>query len=260
MRNQWIRRLAGGTGLLAAACLAVAGTGSAAEGDLPEGLADKVIAAQVAYLQKELAVPKPEKQVVPSIKATAMLLALAAQNNAAGKDAAKMAALRDQALKVAELVSRKDYAGAKKAAAALSGPPAGSGGKGPVELHKQHGFELHELMSVFRQYETRTRKLGGWDLEKDVKDIARKKKDADPARAAEIGAWAVLIGQYTLHLPNEEGQAKKKDWDRYTNEMIQIGRDLAESAAKGKADKAALQKKVFALDANCNACHGEFRD
>ena len=260
MRNQWIRRLAGGTGLLAVACLAVAGTGSAAEGQLPEGLAEKVIAADIAYLQKELAVKTPEKQVVPSIKATAMLLALAAQNNMAGKDADKMAALRDQALKVAELVSKKDYAGARKAAEALSNPPPAAGGKAPLELHKMHGFELHELMSVFRQYETKTRKLGGRDLEKDVKDIARKKKDADPARVAEIGAQVVLIGQYTLHLPNDEGQAKKKDWDRYTNEMIQIGRDLAATATKGKADPAALQKKVYALDANCNACHGEFRD
>ena len=219
---------------------------------LPEG--NGALAADIAFLQKGLS-KEPQKREVTTLKAVAMLVALNAQNNSAGKDAAKMAGVRDAALKVAEAVTKKDYAGAKNAAAALSAPKSGGEVKA-MQLETMHNFDLAELMSSFRKGT-----VGGLNLEADIK--AQGKAVTNVAAAGVIGGRVALIGDYTLLMPPSEvnDATKKKQWADWSKEMTTISTDIAKEAAKGdKADKAALVKQFKALELNCTACHNVFRN
>lgn len=247
MRNLWIRRLSASAGLLAAAWLSVAPTGSAADDKLPPDVANGLIERDIGYLQKELA-KTPEKRAVPTLKTTAMLIALHAQNTG-------QAGLQDQALKVAEALSKKDYAGAKTAAAGLK--PGAAGKADAVNLHEKYEFDLAELMSAYRNAT-----VGGLNMEKDIRTQA--KSVTDPKKVGEIGARIVLVSHYTLKMPAEKAAANpsnRKKWDGYSNDTQKLAAEIATEAGKGAgADKAALSKKLKALDASCTACHNEFRD
>ena len=102
---------------------------------LPAGVTDKLIEGDIAYLQKQLEKSTPEKRAVPTIKATAMLLAVYAQDNLTGAKADQMAGLRAGAIKVADSVAKKDFAGAKAAAAGLK--DAKGGEKKAIDLSEQ---------------------------------------------------------------------------------------------------------------------------
>jgi cytochrome c556 len=248
VRNQWIRRLAGGTGLLAAAWLAVAATGSSAQDKLPQDIVRGTVEKDIAYLQKELA-KMPEKRAVPTLKTTAMLIALYAQDH-------QKFDLRDQALKVAEALSKKDFAGAKQAADGLA-KPAGSGKAEEIQLHEMYDFDLAELMSAYRNAT-----VGGLNIEKDIRTQA--KGVTDVKLVGDQAVRTVLIGRYTHKFPTDKAtanQANMKKWEGYTNDTLKLAREIAEEAAKGdQADKAGLGKRLKSLDASCTACHNEFRD
>jgi hypothetical protein len=247
VRNLWIRRLSATAGLLVAVWISVAPTRSAADEKLPPDVATALVGKDIAYLQKELA-KTPEKRAVPTLKTTAMLIALQAQQSGQG-------GLRDQALKVAGALAKKDYAGAKTAAAGLK--PGAGGGAAPVDLTKQHNFDLAELMSAYRNAT-----VGGRNMEKDIRTQA--KKVTDPELVRDIGARVVLVSHYTLKMPAEKAAANpanRKKWDGYSNDTEKLAAEIMTEAAKGAgADKAALAKKLKALDASCTACHNEFRD
>lgn len=247
MRNPWIRRLTASAGLLAAAWLCVAPTGTAADTKLPPDVATGLVERDIAYLQKELA-KTPEKRAVPTLKTTAMLLALHAQESGQG-------GLRDQALKVAEALAKKDYAAAKTAAAGLK--PGAAGKADAVNLHEKHNFDLAELMSVYRNST-----VGGRNMEKDIRTQA--KKVTDPKLLADLGARIVLVSHYTAKMPAEKAAANpsnKKKWDGYSNDTEKLAAEVATEAAKGAgANNTDLAKKLKALDASCTACHNEFRD
>jgi len=248
--RQWIFR----TAALAALFGLCIGTGSqpmAAKDALPDGAASQLIDSDIAFLKKGLS-KEPEKRAVPTLKAAAMMIALNAQNNTDGKDADKMAAVRAQALIVAAAITKKDYAGAKTAVEGFD--TAKGGDKNAMKLAEMHKFDLAELMSQFR-----AGKVGGRNIEADLKEQA--KKVTDTKLATELGSRVAVIAQYTLDLPDEKAVgAKKKMWDDLSKEMKKLGEDAAAEAAKGaKADMAGLAKKLAAINANCTACHNEFR-
>ncbi len=248
MRNSWIRRIVGAAAFAGLATWTL--TGEAAN-PLPEG--NGTLAADIAFLQKGLS-KEPQKREVPTLKAVAMLIALNAQNQMDGKDAAKMAGVRDAALAVAGAVTKKDFAAAKTAAASLSDAKPAADAK-PVTLGGMHKFDLDELMSSFRKGT-----VGGLNLEADVK--AQSKKVTDPQAAAVIAGRVALIGEYTLGLPPEGiDAAKKKQWDAWSKEMTTLAADIAKESAKAdKADKVKMATGFRNLDANCNACHTAFRN
>jgi hypothetical protein len=246
-----IRRLAGGAGLFAAAWLIAAATETTAADTvtLPAGVAQKAVGADIAFLQKGLS-KTPQKREVPTLKAVAMLLALHGQNNLSDP---KMAALRDQALKVGAAVAQKNYAAAKAEAGKLASPPAAAS-SAPVKLAEQNKFDLAELMSMFRN-----ERVGGLNIEKDIRAQAKKVTDVDAAGV--IGVRCADAAVYAVQLPPSDAVgAKKKQWDDWCAEMKKLGEEVAAEAGKGaSADKAALAKKFSALDANCTACHNVFR-
>jgi hypothetical protein len=243
VRNTWIRRLVGATALLGVIAWSLP---TEAANPLPES--NGTLAADIAFLQKGLG-KEPQKREIPTLKAVAMLIALNAQN----QGGEKMLGLRDAALSVAAAIAKKDFAGAKTAAEGLSSPKAGTDKKA-LKLHELHGLDLDSVMSSFRKGT-----VGGLNLEADVRTQAKGVTDVKAAGI--IGGRVALIGDYTLLLPPDLGDKAKKDqWAKWSQEMTDLGHDIAKESAKGdKANKADLAKKFKALDVNCNACHTVFR-
>lgn len=209
--------------------------------------------SDIAFLKKGLS-KKPSDKELNTLKATAMMLALYSQNGMSGSDAAKAAGQRDQALLIAEAIKKKNYAAAKTAvegwATAKEGDP-----KKTLKLHEQHGFDLTELMAQFA-----LGRSGGRHIEADLK--AQSAKVSDVKLAGELGARVATIGQYAAEMPPADAVGpKKKKWDDLTQEMIKLGSDASAEATKGdKTDKAALAKKLAAINLNCKNCHDMFRN
>ncbi len=209
--------------------------------------------SDVAFLKKGLS-KKPADKEINTLKATAMMLALYAQNGMTGADAAKAAGQRDQALLIAAAIEKKDYAAAKAAVEGLATAKDGDPKKS-VKLHEQHKFELSELMAQFS-----LGRSGGRHIEADLK--AQATKVTDVKLAAELAGRVATIGQYTLDMPAPDAVGpKKKKWDDFSKEMIKLGTDAAAEAAKGdKAERAALAKKLAAINLNCKGCHDVFKN
>ncbi len=212
-----------------------------------------LVESDVAFLKKGLS-KKPGVKEVNTLKATAMMLALYAQNDMAGPDAAKAAGRRDQALLIAAAMDKKDYAAAKAAVEGLATAKEGDPKK-TIKLHEQHAFDLSELMAQFSMG-----RVGGRHIEADLKTQAAKVTDVK--LAAELAGRVTTIGQYTAEMPASDAVGpKKKKWDDLSKEMIKLGVDASAEAAKGdKADKAVLGKKLAAINLNCKTCHDVFRN
>ncbi|MGL6095899.1 MAG: hypothetical protein ACRC7O_08910 [Fimbriiglobus sp.] len=237
MQIRWTRRLAGGAGVIAAVVIAASTDPIIAEE--PAGTTGKVVAADVAFLQKGLE-KTPEKPLIPTLRAAALTIALygTADN-------------RDAAQKVATAIAKKDYAGAKMTAAKLTAATGKTGD--PAKLAEASKYELHELMSAFRKGPR------GMNIETDIRTQAKKVTDL---KVVEIAAGrTAAIGAYAMVLPSEKAAANpgnRKKWDGYTADMVKLANEVAADAAKGTAT--GLEKKLKALDASCTACHNEFRE
>lgn len=233
----------------------------AADPSLSADLSGKAIEADLAHLGKLVDLAKTKK-VGGRVKAAAVLLALYSQDQMAGKDGAKMAGLRDAALKFAakaksSTVITKDAAGFATDAAALAkaAPAAGAKAVDLPKIIEETKLELHEVMDLFGSSAG-----GGMNLEKDIQAI--KKNGVTNVAAAElIGARTALLADLTLHMPNDKaGGANKKAWEDYSKEMKKFSLDLAAEAAKGtKADLAKMKMAASKLDASCTNCHNKFR-
>lgn len=234
----------------------------AADPTLSADLSGKVVEADLAHLGKLVDLAKTKK-VGGRVKSASILLALYAQDQMAGKDGAKMAALRDAALKIAgkaksSTAVTKDVENFKKDVEALAKASGGSADAKPVDIKKiieDSKLELHEAMDLFGASAG-----GGMNLEKDIQ--AMKKDGVKSTAAAElIGARTALLADLTLHLPNEKAAgAAKKQWDDYTKEMKKFSLEIATEAAKGaKANLAAIKTAAGKLDASCTNCHNKFR-
>jgi len=243
------RRLLGAAAVASLAFLASTTTGA---GPLPAESYSRETEADIAHLEQLVELAKTKKGVPGRMKATAMLIAANAQSNLAD---AKMVALRDQALKVAEMAAKKNVDGAAKEIALLKSPPAG-GDKAPVKLATMHKLDLAEVMNLFG-----AAAAGGMNIEKDLRDM--KKNGVKDAKLAElVGARSVAISDFALELPPEfTAKKKKSDWDGWTNDMKTHGTALATEASKGtKADAAKMKDSAGKLDASCVNCHNVFRD
>jgi len=158
-----LRLLAGGTALVAGLWF-LAGV-SAAPPTLSKDTYKKAVEADIAQLQKTLATcdgsESDAKRHGPTAKSLAMLLAV--YGEATGDKAFK-----EQALKVADAVSAKNFKDAIAAAKGLSSKP-GKEPLPPTELFKHNKYALDEVMSPFR-----TSKVGGLDIEKDIRGLRDK--------------------------------------------------------------------------------------
>jgi hypothetical protein len=279
VRKTWIRRSAGGLGLLAALWIAGAASHSGAREARPvaaDEAAVKMIETDIAFLEKALE-KKPKAAEIATIKATALLIALNAQNNMAGADAAKMAAIRASALELAKSANTDsgkfadaDYMATKKAFTELKSGSAAGADKAPIPVAKMIETSGVDLDWLMRGAYKPPAKVGAMDtdkmgrqVEKNIKDMAAKKKPVDVALATDAANRSVAIGEFTLAMPHEDAKknpAKIKQWEDFTREMIKVGKEVAAEGGKGaKADKAEVQRRISRLDATCVACHEVFK-
>jgi len=279
VRTSWIRRSAVGFGLLAAFWLAGVGSHLGAEearADLPDGVTGKMIETDVAFLEKALE-KKPKAAEIATIKATALVIALNAQNSMSGGDATKMAAIRAGALKLAKAANTDsgkfadaDYMATKAAFAELKAGAAGDADKAPIPVGKMIETSGVDLDWLMRGAYKPPAKVGSMDtdkmgrqIEKNIKDMAAKKKPLDVALATDAANRSIVVGEFTLAMPHEDAKknpAKMKQWEDFTKEMVKVGKEVSVEGSKGaKADKAELQKKLSKLDGTCVACHEVFK-
>ena len=246
MHLKTIRCLAALTGVALAAWL------STASEPLPASVTDKLIDGDITYLQKQLDKAAPEKRALPTIKATALFLAVYAQDNLSGAKGDQMAGLRAESIKLADAVAKKDYAGAKTLAGGLKA--ATGGDKKAIELHKQAKISLDEVMSAFRKGT-----VGGRNIEADLK--AQAKSLTDVGLAAEIGGRSAAIAVLSEKLPPTGTTGMKlTQWNDWIKEMKELGSGLATEGGKADADKKKISTMLNKLDKNCTDCHKVFRD
>lgn len=216
---------------------------------------ERTATADIAQLQASLAKcqesPAEARRNLPTARALAMLLALEAE-------ALGDATLQNQALQLAEVLNKKDFAAADKLAKTLKVQP-GSAPLASKPLHKHAGFHLEEVMSPFR-----LGRSGGLNIEKDIRDWSKKGVKLDPAAVETLAARTALLSEYTYHLPNDKAEVNKantEQWQKYCQELTELSRQLAEEAAKGKsASPNALSGLLNKINNKCNDCHNKFRD
>lgn len=250
-----LRALVGGTAL--AAGLWFLSGATAAPPVLPADTYKKVAEADVAKLKEYIKVviddEKEAKRFGPTVKSLAMMLAM--YGEATGD-----AALKDASLKVAEAAAKKDYKGAAGLADKLA---VKGGGKAlpPGTLHKLHGFALDEVMSPFRGG-----KVGGLNIDRDIKDLLKKENPTkpDPVAVELLGARTAILGEYMLYMPNDKAAVNKSNtekWEKWSKETTELSKQLVAEAAKGKsANEKNMLGLVTKLNAKCSDCHNSFRD
>ena len=227
---------------------------TAAPPALPKDAYAAAAKADVAFLQAKLAAivanPNMNKGAMKTIKASALMLAVDAE---ADGDAA----LQAQALAIAAAATKKDWAAAEAAAKGMAPKGGAVVAVDKKMLEGTYKMELEEVMSPFR-----VGKAGGMNLESDLKG-ALKAGTIDPKDATLIGTRTAAIGVFTPHFPNDKGGASpaaKKKWDQYTADMVAASKELADEAAKPKADTKAMVGALKKIDTSCVRCHGDFRD
>jgi hypothetical protein len=202
---------------------------------------------------------KPAKKTADrAIKSSALMIAAYAQGRM-GKspaDDAKLATLRDTAIKVAKTGGVKKYGDAVAPAKMLAADMAVAGKPDTkkVDLIAATGADIEELMYQFKKTS-----VGGLGIEEDIKANA-KKLTMKPEVAAALGQRALIAAEICAALkPSDDfSPAKpKKDWDQDIKDMKEAAMALVGAAKPNNAKN--LQSAFNKLDANCVHCHDKFK-
>jgi len=251
-----LRLLAGGSAVLVGLCFLSAAPGAP---ELTKDAYKKVIEADIGQLQKHLdhivsnltENPKEANRHGPTTRGLAMMLASCAE--ATGDEA-----LKNDALKIAEVLGKKQWKEAAELAKKLTTKP----GTAPLKtgnLHTMHKFGLDEVMSPFRGGT-----VGGMNIEKDIRALRDKKVAVDPAAVELLAARVGVLSDYASHFPNDKAsvsKAKTDQWVKFCKESMDLSKKLVAESSKGKAaNQSEITKLVTAMDAKCVSCHKEFRD
>ena len=228
--------------------------------DLPKDSYKKAADAEMAFLKTRTAelaakaaggMKAPDGQVKPAVGA-AMMLAVYA-------DVLGDAALKGDAIKLAEALIKKDFKAAAEGAKKLSAKPGA--GKPGGEMPKVAKYELTEMMSPFRG-----KSVGGMNIDRDIKDMIKKEgaTKIDPAAVEILAVRSAVINEFAIHAPNDKASVKaesKAQWEKWSKDSVEVSKQLATEAAKGKgADEKKLKTLLSNLNARCTDCHNKFRD
>jgi len=184
----------------------------------------------------------------------AVLIAVYAQQNLLGEDAAQRATVRDAALQVVQKIGKKDYAAARKQAQTLTTLKADPKAKKERVALPPEGVTYKELMQQYRAESFGG--LGHEDLLTEMgaspgNDVPAKKLTAQALHSAyHSAAMAEVVA---AHVP----KMKADEWKRSCEAMRAHALDLA-AAIKAKDGKAAF-KAVNELNRACDKCHQTFR-
>jgi hypothetical protein len=200
----------------------------------------------------------PKKTADRAIKSSALMLAAYAQSRMgkSAADDAKLATLRDAALKVAATGGKKKYADAVAPAKSIAFdmPAAGKVDAKVIDLIKTTEIDMEELMYQFKKTT-----VGGLGIEEEIKANS-KKLVAKPEHAAAIARRTLIVADFcdTLEPAGGFSAAKpKKDWDTY-NKETKVAATALGTAAKANNAKD-MQAAFLKLDAACVNCHNKFK-
>lgn len=251
--------------LLAAGFLSLAGLiagGSALAADVADGDFKALVETDAAHMLKNLKDGAPDKKGIIQSKAAAMMIAMYAQQRITGKDGAKdaqMATLRDQALKVAGAVAKKDYKTAFAEAGKVKVDIAAdkSASTKAVALEKLHKFELMELMNPLKKPAS-----GGQNTENDIKEMSEKLKDVKAVPA--IALKVIGLADYTEKMSEDfatKGAGKKsvENWKKFTKQMKDAAEETYTVSTQPKADIKKVQAAMGRINASCTECHNVFK-
>jgi hypothetical protein len=221
---------------------------------LAAGDFSQLVEGEIKIIQDELKKPKADAH---KIRGSAIMIALAAQNNKEPSDPKQIATVRDTALKLSVASDKpKEVKALVDSLANLKQLKADPQSKTePVDWRK----EIEELKDAMDIFGLPTK--GGEGLERDLLIVSGQRKPLSPAQMSDklvMLAYKTALIADVAKAHQDQAQAKKKDWLRLTDEMRHWSLDLAENvkAKKTKETKTALSK----LNASCNDCHTAFRD
>ena len=251
-----------GCAALAAGLWAVTAAAAADVPDLSKDSYKKAAAADLKFLQTRLAdLAKIQAaggklldgQVKPAL-GVAMLLSVYG-------DALGDAALKADAVKVAEAIAQKNFKGANELAQKLAVKPGAAPKPGAPPKPFKDELMLAAVMSPFRGGS-----VGGLNIDRDIKDMTKTMgaTKIDPAAVEVLAVRSAVINAYGFHSPNDKGRVNdtnKKLWEKYATESTDLSKQLVAEAAKGKgADEKKLKTMLSTLNARCTDCHNKFRD
>jgi hypothetical protein len=214
-----------------------------------------LLARSTSVIQDALKEETPNRRAAVRARVSAVMLAAAAQQDLAGKDAAQRAALRDTAIEVARRIANQEYDQARQLARTLPKlPPRAVFTKDKVKLLGPH-LEMDELMSAFRKTS-----LGGLNIEAELDRLENDSENQTLAPAEMTEALQVAAQQTALagELLQDYRPAENAPQWRKSSEVMQRTALELTRAVKAKDGKAAYQAVVQA-NANCTACHKLFR-
>ena len=93
---------------------------------------------------------------------------------------------------------------------------------------------------------------------KPLTDALLKKQADDIARAARITQAVAEVTLEKSPVKKKMGDKDPADWKKWTEDMKNSAKDLANAAKKG--DAKGVKDASSKLNASCNNCHGVFRD
>jgi hypothetical protein len=230
--------------------------------DLPAASYKKAAEADLKFLQDRLAdlakknaagAKLLDGQVKPAL---GVALTLTVYGDALGD-----AALKADAIKVAEAIMKKDFAAADALAKKLAVKPGTPGKPGALPAPFKSEVMLAGVMSPFRGGS-----VGGLNIDRDIKDMTKANMPTkiDPAAVEILAVRSAVINAYGFHHPNDKASVKpdnKKKWEKWSSDSLDLSKQIAVEAAKGKgANEANLKKMLSTLNARCTDCHNAFRD
>jgi hypothetical protein len=194
-----------------------------------------------------------------AIKSDAMMIAYYANSRiTGGADDAKMAALRDAAIKLALAAGKKKFDDAEPLAKQLSlnmTPGKGSTKQmTPKELKEAGEMDLEELMYQFKKTG-----VGGLGVEEDVKAQA-KKVTMTPAQVAVLAARVKIVSDWCDVMEVQGGfgvKKPRKDWEAFNKDMDKAVKGLQEAATSKDTKK--IQTAFDKVDRACTACHEKMK-
>jgi Cytochrome C' len=233
---------------------------SESEQALPDDQVREIIKGAVSKVRKALEDKPRDPATSALVRIQAGLIALSAQHELSGANAAEMAAVRDAGLKLGASVQRRrlNVEQAKKQMEILAGFPGlkadGSASTDPVDLTKK--FSLETIMKVF----DKTSK-GGDGVEQELLTLEQQRRPYSAGqmsnKLAADAYKAILVADVARNYQPEKNRNNKDAWDQLCTDMKASASELAQTISQkdAKQVKAAVKK----LNASCNTCHEKFR-
>lgn len=257
MRHKWSRVLLG-----MALIAALTGLGQAADvtNDEFKVLLDadaKTITKAAEAVEKATGAAKKtaEQRASHGIHSTALYVAAYSNARIGGKDDAKAAAIRDQALQIAKAAHAKDFKKVAELAKDLSSPKA-AGKTEKIDVAKEAGVKEDDLDLVMHHFKKPT--VYGSGAEDDIKAFS-KKAPAKPEVAGAIAHRVLALAEFGKITVKGENAKQKKEWEEFNTKMAKAAEDLLKASQAKKVVPADIQKGFASINASCTACHNVFK-